>query len=328
MGVQRQTLKKSAQANWLFGHPVLRSTGVSQAYWAKSTISPYNQKGGGWLALLNGGVQTGANYAAIDVPVNEMPIGMFNGADWSYYMTGTETMGVNIVVWVHDGNELDNRAEVSQVGGAAGLAKAAGWNAHTFNPDTTQMFFYGENTTGTALTAGTQYKWTQFQSDQLFKNWLIYRISLEYGWEASGTFDPVWVAEVNLGSGDFLIPVPLVPTRDDLEAPVYQYATATTGALATALAPKTPFQLLSIALKINTAGTTSESFTASVDAGRGSAYDTNLITQNTLTPTAITSLFQSFGPGYDFMEDDEIDCAWANTENRTYGLTYAFRVLP
>jgi len=323
MAVSRQTLKNVHQASWLFGHPVLRSTGVSQAYWAKSQISPYPQKGGGWDALLYGGVQTGSNYAAIFIPVNEMPVPLFEEAEWSYYMTSTQTMGVNIVVWVHDPENFDNRAEVSQLGGISGLAKATGWNAHQFDQTVTQMFFYGENTTGTNLTAGTQYTWNQFRTDNLFSKWTIYRISLEYGWEASGTFDQVWVADVKLNE----VPVPLVPTRDDLEAPVYQYHTATSAALATALSPKTPYNLISIALKINTAGTTSESFTATVDAGRGAAYDTLLLTKNTAS-LSITDLFTSFGEGYDFMEDDDIDCAWPNTENRTYGLTYAFRVLP
>ncbi len=306
-----------------FGHPVLRSTGVSQAYWAKSTTSPYPQKGGGWLPLLNGGVQTGANYAAIFIPVKEIPLPMWQQrTQWSYYLTGAESMGVNIVFWVHDPKDFDKRADITQLGSL--VERDAGWDAHEFSHTTVQMFFYGEGTTGTALTAGTNYTFDQFQADTLFKDWTIYRVSLEYGWEASGTFDPAWVADVEMNGEK----IPLEPTRDDLEAPVYQYATATTGTLATALSPKTPFQLLSIALKINTAGTTSESFTASVDAGRGSAYDTNLITQNTHTPTAITSLFAEFGAGYEFLEDDEIDCAWANTENRTYGLTYAFRVLP
>ncbi len=316
---RRQTLKNVKQASWLFGHPVLRSTGVSQAYWAKSTISPYNQKGGGWSVILNGGVQSGSNYAAIDIPVNEMNLPLFEEAQWAYYMTGDESMGVSMVIWAHDADDFDKRVEITQLGST--VDRTTGWEAFEFSKTSSGMFFYGENTTGTNLTAGTQYTWAQFQADPLFKNWTIYRISLEYGWEASGTFDPVWVAEVKLNE----VPIPLLPTRDDLEAPVFQYHTATTGALATALAPKTPFELVSIALKINTAGTTSENFTLSVDAGRGAAYDTNLLTQ--ATPT-ITSLFVEFGEGYKFMEDDEIDCAWANTENRTYGLTYAFRVLP
>ena len=333
MTVKRQALKNVFQASWLFGHPVLRSTGVSQAYWAKSQISPYAQKGGGWSALLHSGVQDGTNYAAVFIPVNEMPIGVFEKAQWAYYMTGTETFGVNIVIWLHDPEDFDNRVEITQMGSVSGLEKSSGWNAHEFNTATTQMFYYGELTTAagikTNLTKGTQYTWAQFQADNLFRNWVIYRISIEHGWLASGTFDPVWVSEIKLNE----VPIPLIPTRDDLETVIYQYHTATSGDIATALAPKTPFRLESIHLKINTAGTTNESFTVTLDAGRtATIYDTLLYTVNTLTGSttggAITSLFLPFGEGYDFMEDDEIDCGWNNQEDRTYGLTYAFRVLP
>jgi hypothetical protein len=60
------------------------------------------------------------------------------------------------------------------------------------------MFFYGENTTGTALTAGTQYTWDEFQADTLFKDWVVYRISFDWGWEASGTFENAYLTEVKI----------------------------------------------------------------------------------------------------------------------------------
>jgi hypothetical protein len=312
------------KANPLFGHPVPRSTGVSQAYWARSTISPYPQKGGGWAIILNGGVQTGANWAAAYFPTDEVLVSDFNYAQWSYYMTGTETMGVNIVFIAHDPDDFDNRVEITQLGGHADLPKTAGYNAFKFTPDAGGIFFYGENTTGTGLTAGTQYTWSQFQSDVLFKNWKISRISLESGWEASGTFDPIWLTEVKLNG----LQVPLIPTKEDLEAPVYQYTTATSGALAVTLAPKTPFRLLRVDVKVNTAPTTgTQNFTASVDAGKtATVYDTNLVTRD-FVAGSITSYVKLFGDGYDFQEDDEIDFAWANTDNRTYGITVAWRPL-
>jgi len=207
MALKRQALKNVNQASWLFGHPVLRAANNSKAYWTAATSSPLNQKGGGWLACLDAGVQTGDDWAALYIPVNEMPVHVFEEAQWSYYMEATETMGVNIVIWIHDAEDFDKRAEVTQLGGIAGLEKAAGWNAHEFLTSTTQMFFYGENTTGTTLTAGTQYTWAEFQADPLFKYWTIYRITLEYGWEASGTFNPAYVAEVKLNE----VPIPLKP---------------------------------------------------------------------------------------------------------------------
>lgn len=318
MTVKRQALKNVTQASWLFGHPVIRSDKNSVAYWARPTQSPLNQKGGGWMACLYGGVQTGDDWAALYVPVNEMPISLFEKAQWSYYMTGTETMGVNIVLWVHDPDDFDNRAEITQLGGHSGLEKAAGWNAHEFNPATTQMFFYGENTTGTNLTAGTQYTWNQFQADNLFSRWTIYRISIEHGWEASGTFDPVWVSEVKLNE----VPIPLKPTEEDLDAPIFQYTTGSS-AIAATLAPKTPFELLRIELHLSSAAT-QDTFTVTLDAGRAATVYDTLVTSQAMNGYA-TLIAVYGGEGFRFMEDDEIDCAFTNTDARTYGVTYVWR---
>jgi len=196
------------QANPLFGPVSLSSSGNGSARWKRGSTSPLDQKGStGWLAELVGGVQTGSDWARLNIPVDEIFVSEFSRALWSYYMTNTETMGVNIVVWVHDPNDFDKRAEITQLGGHADLVKSSGWNAFSFSPTTGGMFFYGENTTGTGLTAGTQYTWSQFQADPLFKNWTIYRITLEYGWEASGTFEAAYVADVKLNG----VAVPLKP---------------------------------------------------------------------------------------------------------------------
>jgi hypothetical protein len=192
------------QKDWLFGAPVLMSGGSGKAHWAKgSQVLGTHQKGTGWVADLYGGVQSGDDWAACYIPVNDLPLTEFNTALWSWYQTATETMGLGIVIWIHDPDDFDKRAEVSQLGGHADLEKAAGWNAHEFSKTTAGMFFYGENTTGTGLTAGTQYSWYQFQQDALFKDWTIYRISFDWGWEASGTFESSYLAEVKL-NGTYL----------------------------------------------------------------------------------------------------------------------------
>ncbi len=207
MTVKRQALKNVNTASWLFGHPTLRANNNSSAKWLAPSTSPLNQKGGGWLAEFDGGVQTGDDWAAAYVPVNELPVQMFEQAQWSYYMTSTQTMGVNIVIWVHDADDFDKRAEITLVGGHASLEKAAGWNAHEFTAAQEGMFFYGEGTGNSLLVAGTQYTWAQFQADRLFKDWVIYRITIEYGWEAAGTFNPAYLAELMLNK----VPIPLVP---------------------------------------------------------------------------------------------------------------------
>jgi len=195
----------------IFGKPILRAANNGTVAWTKDNALSQWQKGTGWQAKLYGGAQTGNDdWAAVFIPTLELPVIDFNSAAWSYYMTAAQTMGVNIVIWIHDTNDLSKRAEVTQVGGS--VAKATGWNTQAFTTATTGMFFYGEGTTGTALVAGTQYAWSQFQTDALFKNWTIYRISLEYGWEASGTFDYVWVAEVKFNGQSILI----IPSESEI----------------------------------------------------------------------------------------------------------------
>jgi len=127
-------------------------------------------------------------------------------------MTAAQTMGVNLVIWVHDPNDFSKRAEITQRGNVAGLGKALGWNSHNLDKTVAQFFFYGEGTTGTGLTAGTLYTWAQFQADVLFRTWNIYRISLEYGWEASGTFDHVWVVELKLNG----MQIPIRPGVEEM----------------------------------------------------------------------------------------------------------------
>lgn len=188
-----------AGAGMIFGRPTLMQCNHGVANWERGSKSPLDQKSAtGWLVRLYGGVQTGDDWARVDIPVNELPVTSLTSAQWSYFMSATETMGVNIVVWVHDPADFDKRAEITQIGNHADLPKTAGWNAFQFSSATAGMFYYGEGTTGSALVAGTQYTWAQFQADVLFSTWTIYRITLEYGWEASGTFDEAFIADIKL----------------------------------------------------------------------------------------------------------------------------------
>ena len=325
---KRQALKNVFNASWLFGHPVVRANLNSVAYWSRPTTSPLGQKGGGWMPCLHGRLQTNDDWAACYIPVNEYPITHFTEAQWSYYMTSTQTMGVNIVIWVHDADDFDKRAEITQLGGHADLEKTSGWNAFEFTTSTAGMFFYGENTTGTNLTAGAgnQYTWSQFQADNLFKNWVIYRISLEYGWEASGTFDQVWIGELKLNE----VPIPLIPREGDL-VPVHTYYTGssdiTTGN--GTINPRTPFQLLSVSLHIDVNPGQTSAYTIQVlrdNDKHATYYDTVLHTSDLFVPTSATSRHVIFGEGYEFDEDDVIDVLMA-INSKNYGLVYTWKPL-
>jgi len=190
----------------IFGAPVLRCANSGRAGWSDNPT--YLQKGSsGYTANLYGGAQSDDDWAAIYIPVSEVAVTELKSALWTYYMTAAQTMGVNMVVWVHDPDDNDKRAEITQLANVAGLEKALGWDAHELNIATDQFFFYGEGTTGTGLTAGATnlYGWDDFQADAIFSTWTIYRISFEYGWEASGTFDNVWVADIKLNGQVILL---------------------------------------------------------------------------------------------------------------------------
>ncbi len=189
---------------WLFGDPVLATDGNGVADWVSSQASPLFQKGhSGFLARLNSGDQSGDDWGAVYIPVNELVLNEFNEAMWSWHQTNAEAYGMNMVIWMHDPTDFDKRAEVTQAPSGATLEKGAGWNAHELNTDTTQFFYYGENT-NSDLTAGTQYKWTEFQSDPRFSSWVIYRISFEWGWYSTGTFEDAYLADVSL-NGEIIV---------------------------------------------------------------------------------------------------------------------------
>ena len=186
-----------------FGKPTLHTGGAGIAAWGKASALGQFQKGqSGILAQLYGGSQSGDDWAAVYFgALNEVFVSDFsktNRTQWTWYQTNAESMGLGIVIWIHDPNNPDNRAEVTQLANVSGLDKAAGQNSHEFVITDDQMFFYVENTTGTGLTAGTLYTWAEFQADVLLKKWTVYRVSLDWGWDASGTYESAWLSEVML----------------------------------------------------------------------------------------------------------------------------------
>lgn len=198
-----------------FGEPSLLAVGNSEAAWCKGTTSPLFQKSAtGWLAHLYGGVQTTVDFAAMMIPVDELRIPEFKSALWSYYMSAEESAGVNLVLWVHDPDDFDIRAEIVQKADTALLIRTAGWNAHELDTSVGQFYYYGESITGTSLITGkgpgNLFTLAQFQADARFGSMVIYRVSFEYGWWASGTFDDAYVADVVLNGRQ----IALKPDRD------------------------------------------------------------------------------------------------------------------
>lgn len=101
-------------------------------------------------------------------------------------------------------------------------------------------------------------------------------------------------------------------------------ATGTTGAIAeTYTCHGNLTRLIGMRLHLNTAGTTSEDLTVAVDSAVDAKHDTVLYRVDT-SAGALVDLPVEFS---DWLEaGEEIDIAWPNTENRTYGLELIFEV--
>ena len=93
-------------------------------------------------------------------------------------------------------------------------------------------------------------------------------------------------------------------------------------ALASTLAPGHSFELLEVKLHLNGASSTSENFTATVDAAGGAVYDVILYAKDMNT---LTNVVWRPEPNLIFSATDEIDFAWANTNTKTYGLEVVFK---
>lgn len=308
----------------IFGRPELRYANNGMTGWCKENSLSQWQKGSGWTVNLYGGAQTGDDWAAIFIPVNEVYVSDFKSAQWSYYLTNAESMGVNIVIWIHDPADFIKRAEVTQLGST--VDKASGWNAEEFTTATSGMFFYGENTTGTNLTAGTQYTWAQFQADALFKNWTVYRVSLEYGWEASGTFEDAWVADVKI-NGERILLVPQEGQRAGGETKTVYLATAAPSSTAVAIiTPATAKRVRIHSIFMNTASATASQFEVYFHTGANiTTAPTKAIcacTLDTDTQAFETVQFSSDGPVGGIGEVVSIRAATDITTNGNFTIVY------
>ncbi len=198
---------------WTFGAPTLLAGNNGKANWERGeTSQATHQKGGtGWIANLYGGVQSGwDDFASLLIPVNELPIPDFNSAQWSYWLTNGESVGVNISIWVHDPANTEKRADITQsnnIGGVNPIDKAQYWNTHVLSTDIAQFAFYGEGESGNTVctTEGTAYSWEQYQADPMFSAWTIYRIQIDWGYFNSGTLEDAKVAEVILNGESIVL---------------------------------------------------------------------------------------------------------------------------
>lgn len=94
-----------------------------------------------------------------------------------------------------------------------------------------------------------------------------------------------------------------------------------TGAIATSMAVPTgdTYRLISVSLNLNVAPTTAESFTITLDTNAGAAYDVLLYSVDP-SVTSVTDIFWYPDETVLLEGGDEIDVAYPNSDNVTYGV--------
>lgn len=97
----------------------------------------------------------------------------------------------------------------------------------------------------------------------------------------------------------------------------------TTDTFKLTLAPGQAFEWGGFRLELNAAVTTAANLTVALDAGAGATYDTRLYTKAMATVQYISYNITDAPLPFDKL--DELDFAWANADNLTYGLEVLWR---
>lgn len=104
------------------------------------------------------------------------------------------------------------------------------------------------------------------------------------------------------------------------------FTPAGTETITVTLYPQTAFCFLEARLKLNTAPTTDENFTMTLDSGHGSSYDVVLDTVPVLGDTSFHRV-ATRNDGFSFRHDDKLVFGWTNTDGRTWGLEVIYGYL-
>jgi hypothetical protein len=106
--------------------------------------------------------------------------------------------------------------------------------------------------------------------------------------------------------------------------------TVATGSAAIATSVLVPagqvYRVVSVALHLSAAPTTSENLTITLNSATAAAYDTLLYTLDPSSVAATNVLWQPDALLY-LVAGDSLDVAWTNTNTRTYGLTVTMEVM-
>jgi len=99
---------------------------------------------------------------------------------------------------------------------------------------------------------------------------------------------------------------------------------AGTETISVILAPGVSFEILEIRMHLNSAPTTSEYFTVTLDNNLGTYWDTVLY-KHDFAATSTTDLLWSPDRDHTFDPGDKIVFAWNNTDTKTWGMEVKYR---
>ena len=221
-----------------FGQPEIRCDNEGWGQWeSKALQAKYKDsydtnrqfRYGNWAVHLNGGPQaSGESWASVSVPVNDLKVADIHSIayDWYAHQLGTAhilDIGPNLVFSAYDPNDhakrvdfntyaVDNNIFMSD--GLANRPVEAGWYKYemTDKDATERVYWYGNNT-GThdsVVTEGSDYYWSQYVVDNIFKDWVVYRVQVMIGyWGSTRSTGDVWIGNLRIND----IPVKWEPSE-------------------------------------------------------------------------------------------------------------------
>ena len=111
-----------------------------------------------------------------------------------------------------------------------------------------------------------------------------------------------------------------------LGQPTFSILTASTAAVAFATNPSGLYRLLRVEAEMSSAATAAENFTITIDAGDGGAYD-SLVFSVAASTLSTPNVVQTFGKGYEYEADDDVDVAFTNSEANTVSVRVVYELL-
>jgi hypothetical protein len=192
------------------------TSGNGTAMW-----SVENPVSGSYSAKLVGGAQTGADYAAVVIPMNgSMTMSEVTSFMYNYTFENDGEWGPHMCFYTHDPIDMET-ADISLYSGSSGPPPGTPGTAglHTIAIDgvTPGFFWYGSET-GSSLSQGlpNMYTLDDFRTDDAFKDHVIDRIQIEYGWWGAGdASEPAFVDSITLNTTAYDLEPPLPPLDKD-----------------------------------------------------------------------------------------------------------------